>query len=523
MNIWILKNKVKIQLRPFFWRINLGLELAKNLKNRTGWTLVIDIREVILKIKVILSKNSFFSHSKNYLIGDFFQVGLSFLTVPIFTRLLLPSEYGILAIFTSVISIFTVILGLNSAAAIGRRYYEEDSEFSEFLGTILVSIAVFNIGLIVIFYIGKDFLASFFSIDGDLFFLAIVASCFGLFCQMELFYLNVSQQSQRYIAISVVRNGLMVLAAIIWVYLLPSNRYLGKVYSQLLVMGIGAGLSIYTLANISKFDFKVEHIRYALAIGIPLIPHVLAGFVLAQFDRVIINQLIGSYETGLYSFAYNVGTVMNVLTMAMNKAWLPILYEKLSKNAYSEIQQLAEQYAKIIFFGALGLIFFSQEIVYIMASESYFKALDIIPVVILSYVMIFLYTLFANYSFYKKKNALISLFTLIAGGSNIGLNYLLIPYYGYGAAAWTTLISFVLLFFLHYAGARFILEERTIRLPGILSDFSVMVIAVLIFSNMPLQTYWSQLLLKVVLLVLVMGYFLKEKLTVGSLLGRFKE
>ncbi len=52
----------------------------------------------------IVKKKSVFSHSKNYMLAELFNKGIAFLTIPIFTRLLNPSEYGTTAIVSSVTS-----------------------------------------------------------------------------------------------------------------------------------------------------------------------------------------------------------------------------------------------------------------------------------------------------------------------------------------------------------------------------------------------------------------------------------
>jgi O-antigen/teichoic acid export membrane protein len=78
----------------------------------------------------------------------------------------------------------------------------------------------------------------------------------------------------------------------------------------------------------------------------------------------------------------------------------------------------------------------------------------------------FYYTMYVNYAFYEKKTYLISIFTIIAGGINIGLNYLWIPQYGYSAAAWTTLVSYLILFLLHYLNVRFIIKFSSINSIG---------------------------------------------------------
>lgn len=70
--------------------------------------------------------------------------------------------------------------------------------------------------------------------------------------------------------------------------------------------------------------------------------------------------------------------------------------------------------------------------------------------------------MYVNYAFYEKKTKNIAAITIVAGGLNILLNYLFIPKFGYIAASGTTLISYVVLFLLHYINVKWILKVKRI-------------------------------------------------------------
>lgn len=441
-------------------------------------------------------EKSLFCHTKNYLIAELFNKGIIFLTIPIFTRLLLPEEYGIISIFGSVIMILNVIMSYNLNITVTRRYHEDYGEFDEFIGTNLIFLLVSNIFFILIAFLLKEQIASLFGIDSIIFFIAVIISALTCVVNIELFYLRASQNSQKYALITVVRGTVLTLGAILWMYLLKENRYLGRVYSQLVTMGFLFLYEMYNLIKISKFKFKLKHLKYSLLFGIPLIPHVFSDFILTQFDRIMINKIIGSGEAGLYSFAYSVGMILLVFIVALNNSWTPIFYKNLKEKKYNEIQNSIEKYSKIIFFIALGLILFSEEIVMLMASQNYYVALRIIPIIILANVAIYLYSLFSNYAFYRKKTGLISLFTFISGLTNIGLNYIFIPKYGYIAAAWTTLVSYVILFVSHYINSKYILKEKVIKLKKIMIDLGILLMIVIGYLSLNIDNYWIEFLVK---------------------------
>jgi len=459
-----------------------------------------------------MKSSGFFNHSKNYLLAEFFNKGILFLTIPIFTYLLSPEDYGIISIYAVVINIFIVLIGLNFHTSVARRYHEEANDFSEFMGSNIIFLSIFNLCIILFLFFIKDSLASFFTIDNNVFFIAIIVSSLSVFLQIELSYLQTSQQSKKYVKILVIRNILLTVGAIVWIFLLEDNKYLGKVYSELLIMSFIFIFVIRDLIKISKFNFDKKFIKYSLAYGLPLIPHTLSGLILLQADRIIINQVAGSYETGLYSFAFNVGMIMSIFVTSFNNAWIPIFYKDLKESAYDKIQSTANKYIKIIFIVALVLILFSKEIVIIMANEKYYDALEIVPIIILGFTFVYLYTLCANYAFYRKKTGLISLFTLIAAVINVFLNYIFIPKYGYIAAAWTTLFSYFILFLLHYGNVKFILKEQTIKLSKILLQLILLFTVIFIYYNVNIKIYILLLLFKVLLILLLSLIFFKTEI-----------
>ncbi|MGP3778033.1 lipopolysaccharide biosynthesis protein [Halanaerobium saccharolyticum] len=464
------------------------------------------------KVRNLIGKENleFIGHSKNYLSATFFLKALGFISVPIYTRLLTPDEYGILAVFASAIAIVKVFMGLNMRGGIKRYYFEKTDDFDQALGSNLSFIFVFDIILFSVLYLLRNEIASFFAISGELFFYASLISMLYVPFNIYLSYLQGIKNSKKYSVITIIKQVLILITSIIIMINLDKNVYMGKIYAQLLFAGILFFYAYYEMIKISVFSLKKRYIKYTLAFGIPLIPHALSGFILSHFDRIIINQLTGSLNTGLYSFAYNVGMIMNVVVMASIKAWQPIFYEEFAENNLNKINRMAYNYSKYIYLAAIGLILFSEELVMILADESYYSALNLVPIIVLGYVSVFLYTLFFQYASYRKRTGLISLNTFIAGFVNIGLNYWLIPIFGYVAAAYTTFVSYILLFVLHYSNARFVLKEDVISLRKLIPNFILTIIIGIGYMNLNniIQSYWVLLILKICIVLICVYYFL---------------
>jgi len=271
----------------------------------------------------------------------------------------------------------------------------------------------------------------------------------------------VPQKKSKEFAIINVLNGYIGFAiAILFVYLLKENRYLGRIWATLL---IGFIFSIYYIKEISKylkFNFKIGHIKYIANYSIPLIPHALSSIILAQFDRIMINNIINTASAGLYSLAYNVGMLMLLFIYSITPALLPDFFKLVDNKEYNRLDVLFEKIFLIVTTVALGLILFAREIVIILADEKFHSALSVVPIVVIGYVFYGMYIVYGMYAGYKKKTIFTSIITLTGGISNIILNAIFLPKYGYIAAAYTTVVSYFIMFLLALLVDKVVLKQR---------------------------------------------------------------
>ena len=258
---------------------------------------------------------------------------------------------------------------------------------------------------------------------------------------------------------------------------MEKEKYMGRVYGEFIITMIFAVYFLYRITRIAEFKWKSGLLKEALVYSLPLIPHTLSNHVLSQFDRVIINQLKGASEAGLYSFAYKVGSIMYIFITGITKAWGPVFFEKMREKDYRGINSVLAKYSTLLYFLAIGLILFAKELVIIMSDKGYHTALSMVPIIVMGYVFYYLYTAFGQYSIYLGKTGFYAFNTVIAGIVNVVLNYMLIPRFGYMAAAVTTLISYMLLSLLHYLTIKFLLKyENIVPLKILLPNLSYVIV-----------------------------------------------
>ena len=228
-------------------------------------------------------------------------------------------------------------------------------------------------------------------------------------------------------AVSTVLNLFVTVVAVISTSYNAEARIIGTVSVQTLFGVIFAVLLFVR----GKTFFKKEYWSFALRFNLPLIFYYVSQIILNQSDRIMINYYQGSGKAAVYSVAYSAATLMLLVLSSINGS---------VGGATFAVSALAP------------------DLIRILATEEYMEAIWIIAPVSASVYFIFLYMVFANVEMYYGENNGISVISIICSALNIVLNMIFIPMFGYFAAGWTTLVSYMVLTLLH-----FVLMKRACR------------------------------------------------------------
>ena len=186
--------------------------------------------EIIKKLK---STDIFetLKHAKNYFSASIATTAIGFISIPIFTRLFTQADYGIVAVFSAYAGIFTIILSLNSYAAVSRYYYEKTDDFGDFIGTTLILVGLIFGLSIPIFVLFNEQITGLLQLPGLLPFYLIFVSLFSV---ISLIYGQILYPQKKSKELSILRmlNGYLGFGiAGLFVYSLTENRYLGQIWA----------------------------------------------------------------------------------------------------------------------------------------------------------------------------------------------------------------------------------------------------------------------------------------------------
>lgn len=426
-----------------------------------------------MKMKLLENKN--IKMASMYLIANFLNKGIVFLTIPIFTRLLNTSEYGIVNTYLSWVSILATIVTFSVGSSLRNAFVDFEDDIDCYISSImLLSIINFLFTSSIIYLI-----IIFLNININPIIICCLIHSF-MSCIIETIFLKymMEMQHKKRAILMTLPNIVILIFSIILIVLMKENKHMGRIISYVLVytiIGLGYLIIIFTK---SKFTVDKRYWKYAMKISIPLIFHGLSMVLLSQVDRTMITFLRNSSETGVYSLVYNFSMISLVFVSVLEGMWIPWFTEKIKNGEFSIINENAKIYLEIITVIMFGILMISPEVLVIMAPVEYLWGKILIAPILLGSFFMFLYSISVNLEYYYKSTKSIAISTVIAALINIILNLIFIPIYGALAASITTIISYIISFLIHYKVGRRI-EQRLFPIKIYTNSLIIMILGVI--------------------------------------------
>ena len=407
-----------------------------------------------------------------YTICTFILKGLTFITTPVFTRLMSEEAVGSYANFAAWVTILTSVATLDLYTSVSLAHFEYKDRLKEFMSTITLMGSLVSAVLYGICVLFRDQVTEVLGISEYMmhvmFIYFIVSPAVSILHSKFRIYL----QYKYTLITSLLPAIFSILTAVLMVVLSEEKDKLNARVTGYYGVWILASAGIFLYVVLKGRCFKLEYVKFALPVALPLILHTLSNTILSSSDRVMIKKMCGDTEAALYSVAYSCAMVVAVLWTSVNQAWGPWCYEKMHRGEDKDIGRVARPII-LVFAGVVILvILLAPELLLLMGGEKYMPALPVVAPVMLGYVAQMLYTLYVNIEYYHKKQKQIMLGTMIAAAINVVLNVIFINLFGYAAAAYTTLAGYVVLLFIHYSFVRRIGKQDIYDM-----KFNVMVLA----------------------------------------------
>ena len=396
-----------------------------------------------------------------FLVCSFLQKGISFITTPIFTRIMTTEEYGEFGTFNSWMNIVMVIVTLDLSAGVytqGIVKYEKNR--TSFTSSIQGLTLCLSLIWTLVYSVFSEFFNNLLSLTTlqmySMLLIVWSTSVFSIWAAEQ----RVLLRYKSLVCITIITS---ILQPFVSILLVVNNE--DKVFARILGTVI-VNLACYSwlfflhIKNGRKFC-SLSYWKYALAFNIPLIPHFLSQTVLNSSDRIMIERMVGESAAGIYTLGYSIAFIMGLFNTALAQTINPWIFKKIRDEKTEDIPRVAYLMLGIIGFVNLLLVAFTPDAVYIFAPDNYHDAIWIVPPVAMSLFFVFMSFIFVDFEMYYEKTFFVTISTVFSAVINIVLNYIFIKKFGYFAAGYTTLVGYLLYSGMHFYFMNKILAQKS--------------------------------------------------------------
>jgi len=450
--------------------------------------------------------------SVSYTICSILQRCLSFITLPLFTRLLTTEQYGQSTVYNSWVGIFSIFLTLNLAyGSFGPAMMKFEGDREGYISSV-EGICLLLSSLFIVIYIPlRTKWNMLFELPTN-FVLLLIAQVF--FSNVTHLWSGRNRYEFKYKNVIAVTLSSSVLTVVVsYLFVINSNE---KGYARILgaaIVSIAFGVVLFVRSILKgRKIYNLEYWKYALGFNVPLLVYYLSQTIFNQSDRIMISHLVGIDKAAIYGVAYTFGLILTFVLNAINNSYVPWYYGKIKEGKQEENKAVSIGIALLLVILLSGIIWFTPEIILIMAGKQYAEAKYVVPPVAISLLLLYYSQLFINVEFYYEEKKKLVGASVVAAIVNLVLNYIFIKLFGYVAAAYTTLVSYSIFAYSNYKTMQIVLLERGIE--DIAYNYKGLVIIFIVFCCLSVlaEALYGLLVVRIVISVLVLiGLFIKRE------------
>lgn len=390
-------------------------------------------------------------HSAIYGLGGLVSRFVALLLLPLYTRYLTPADYGAVETLVALAAILATILRLGIASAFFRFYFDS-TDPAHRLRVVRTSfwftMTMATLGLVVGLALAGQISEWLFDTNDRA---TLVRMAFVLlwaqmnFEQMTALF-RVEERAVAFTAATLANLVITVTATIVFVVVLDwgatgviAGNFTGTlaVYAALLVYRheqLGLTLDRPLLRRMNRF-------------GLPLVPSMLALWMLNFGDRFFILKLSDASEVGVYSIGSRIASAMVLLLTAFRAAWPAFAFsiedDERARRAYSYVLTYLLFVAS---WAALALGLLAPWIVEWLTTPAFYDASDVVALLAFGAVAFGGFIVVSIGLGRTKRTQFNWVVTGSAAIVSVTLNLLLIPRHGIVGAGIANLCAFTVMF-----------------------------------------------------------------------------
>jgi O-antigen/teichoic acid export membrane protein len=376
---------------------------------------------------------------------------LPLVTLPVFTRLLSPQDYGLLALIQVYAIIVDSVANFGMTLAYDRNYFQyqgNPTHQAKLFYTILTFVTV-NFGIIFFFTIVFNENVSKLVIgtpgQGNMILIACGAQFFYRLNNYYLAYYKNSENAEGYVVYSIAYSlGVFLISLFLVAYL--RIGIIGILYAQFFSGVIVFSFLSFKFLLLFPLSLSRSMLVEALRLCYPLTPRILLGTLNTQFDKYIIGHLTSIGGAGVYSIGQKISNIVFAYMSAIQNVFGPQVYKIMFYKKTEEREQIGKYLTPFFYVTtlvALIMALFSEEAIVILTPGDYHGAIDIVSVLSIYYALMFFGKIAGQQLFFAQKTSISSFLGIISIGFTVSTSYLFAIEWGaIGVASALLLTSF---------------------------------------------------------------------------------
>jgi O-antigen/teichoic acid export membrane protein len=395
------------------------------------------------------------SDTMYYGLGKSAEALAALILIPVLTRALSPAEFGLWDVIMTFFMLTTTVGSLSIEPAVATLYYEtqQPDERKHVVSTSILFRLLSSIILTVpVFILSPRISHMIFGSPDHFGSICIVTAAMPFFLlmnlQKQLFRIDFAPGKFNLLSV-----GFAVLYAALSIFLVVKARLgvngvlIGLLAAAICLSVTGWALTLHSFS----FQFSARVLRRMLVIGLPLIPFLLANWIIDYSSRYFLTRLSTLEQVGIYSVGVKISSIIGMFVMSFQMAWAPVA---LSIQHEADAKKRHSRGVSFFFVASLAvgtaIAVFGKQILMLLAQPKYYDAENVIAILVLAMIAFGGFLVLSVGLLIAKKTAFASVAIIAGAAANLVLNLLLIPAFGIIGAAAATLCSYSLALALMY-------------------------------------------------------------------------
>jgi O-antigen/teichoic acid export membrane protein len=391
-------------------------------------------------------------HAPKYLGASSIASIVALVMLKYYTEIFSPAEFGILALYLIMFKYVMTLCSLNMDSSATRLYFDyKDTKRDEYLSTIFwfitgISIIVILLGLLFI-----DPVSNWIAPNSKIIYVVTLLAGIGaVYVSFLTRVLYNEQKSNSVFKHSIFQIFINHTSSVLFISVFNLGIF-GRMSGQ----GLGYFLNIFTLIrefskeNLFKlklqFNKKMANETFMLAL--PLMITSLQTVVFVYIDRIFIKHYMGDSSVGVYTLGFILGQGLSMVYEAISQAILPKMYNDMKadyEKAKAELEHFSYRYYLSLIVITVIISALSPVLVSLFSNDNYAEAATVMPFVMAGFMMGGFYKIPSLVLGFHKIVWFYPFLAFFAFGTNVLLNWSLIPIYGLVGAAFASFAGFFL-------------------------------------------------------------------------------